>query len=1156
MGNSILLKKIIVDSLTMVSACNSKFKVNFSRRILIAIFALFSPINTFAQLPTLGVAQNFGLFSSNGAVTNAGTSNIDGNVGADIGSVTGFGAPTVVSGTIEYANAMTAQCAIDVQSAYNQLFATPQTVFGHPPAFGAGETVFAGVYAEPGAGSLAGNLTLDGQGDPNAIFIFKFGGAFNTGALSNVIMTNGTRSCNVFWISAGAVAMAASTNFKGTIISGPGAVSMAAGGVLEGRMLSTNGAIATSDILITAPCITSDTTLQPIDVECYSDMPAPNNIIFTGVYTCTFNPPTVVFISDVSNGFTCPDTITRTYSVTDDCGTQTLVTQIITVNDITNPTASNPAAINVECIGDVPASDITVVTDEADNCTAAPIVAFVSDVSDGLTCPETITRTYSISDDCSNQILVTQTITINDITNPTASNPATTNVPGGPAPVSDPLVVIDEADNCSVPIVAFVSESTDGADCPETITRIYSVTDACGNTINVTHTILITDPFPPTASNPAVVNEECIGDVPLPNSLVVTDESDNQGVPVVAFVSDLSNGATCPEIIIRTYSVTDICGTELLVMQTITINDITNPTASNLAAINVECIGDLPAPDVTLVNDETDNCTAVPVVAFVSDASDGLTCPETVTRTYSITDDCGNQTLVTQTMVVNDITNPTASNLPSLNVECVNDILAPDITLVNDEADNCSAAPIVAFLSDVSDGNSCPEVITRIYTVTDDCGNQILISQTITVLDTTSPTASNPSGISIVNILLVPADPSVVIDELDNCTVDPTVAWVSDVSDGNICNNEIITRTYSVTDDCGNQTLVIQLITITAIYPTIDAGVDQTGCQDQLITLNAVFSPPTTIISWPASIVNGVPFISPNASTSYIVSGDNNGCISTDELNITVNPNMDISFTTDVNMGCELLDVTFTNTTVSAAPFTSCIWNLGTGATITDCAPISYTYNDAGLYDVSLTVTDIDGCSSTIIAINYINIEPYPIANFSASEYIFNNLVISSEINFYNLSTGATSYEWYFGDGTTSAEQNPNHLYETLDKNSFEITLFAYSDLGCADSTLQIIKAKEELIYYIPNSFTPGSNSINNHFQPVFTSGYDPNHYSLYIYNRWGELLFLSHNSEIGWDGTYNGDYVQDGTYIWKIEFRSSTSAKKYADFGHVNMIR
>ena len=134
------------------------------------------------------------------------------------------------------------------------------------------------------------------------------------------------------------------------------------------------------------------------------------------------------------------------------------MTQTITVDDDIDPTASNPAPVTVQCIGDVPAPDITVVTDEADNC-SIPVVAFVSDVSIMDTCPEIITRTYSVTDDCSNQILVTQTITVVDDIDPTASNPAPVTVQCiGDVPASDITVVTDEADNCSVPVVAFVSD--------------------------------------------------------------------------------------------------------------------------------------------------------------------------------------------------------------------------------------------------------------------------------------------------------------------------------------------------------------------------------------------------------------------------------------------------------------------------------------------------------------------------------------------------------------------------------------------------------------------------------------------------------------------------------------------------------------------------
>jgi hypothetical protein len=104
--------------------------------------------------------------------------------------------------------------------------------------------------------------------------------------------------------------------------------------------------------------------------------------------------------------------------VTDVCGNQILVTQTITVLDDIFPTASNPASVTVQCIADVPVVDITVVTDEADNC-SIPVVAHLSDISDNGRCPEVSKRTYSVTDDCGNQILVTQTITVLDDIFPT-----------------------------------------------------------------------------------------------------------------------------------------------------------------------------------------------------------------------------------------------------------------------------------------------------------------------------------------------------------------------------------------------------------------------------------------------------------------------------------------------------------------------------------------------------------------------------------------------------------------------------------------------------------------------------------------------------------------------------------------------------------------
>lgn len=230
-----------------------KVKIQLPRFIIATLIALVFPLISFAQLPTLGTAENFAIFTTIGALDNTGTSNITGDIGTDNGAIAGFGAPTVVNGTINSGNAVTVQCALDVQAAYNEIFGYIPTVVGHAPAFGSGETLLVGIYFIAAAGSVAGNLTLDAAGDPNAIFIFQFGGEFTTGASTTINLINGALACNVFWIAEGAMSMAAITDMKGTLISNNGAVSMGAGGTLEGRMLSTAGAASVYDVSITTP---------------------------------------------------------------------------------------------------------------------------------------------------------------------------------------------------------------------------------------------------------------------------------------------------------------------------------------------------------------------------------------------------------------------------------------------------------------------------------------------------------------------------------------------------------------------------------------------------------------------------------------------------------------------------------------------------------------------------------------------------------------------------------------------------------------------------------------------------------------------------------------------------------------------------------------
>lgn len=186
-----------------------------------------------------------------------------------------------------------------------------------------------------------------------------------------------------------------------------------------------------------------------------------------------------------------------------------------------------------------------------------------------------------------------------------------------------------------------------------------------------------------------------------------------------------------------------------------------------------------------------------------------------------------------------------------------------------------------------------------------------------------------------------------------------------------------------------------------------------------------------------------------------------------------------------------------------------------------------------------------------------IEIIPNAIADFNASSY--NLQTIDTHVDFENLSSNANSYLWNFGDGSSnSSVVNPSHQFPDVESQKYIVTLVAYNALGCPDTIRKVIEVTEELIFYVPNTFTPDDDEFNQGFKPIFTSGYDPSDYGLYIFNRWGELIFESHNAEIGWDGTYasKGAICQDGTYTWKIEFKTKKNDERKMKVGHVNIIR
>lgn len=223
-------------------------KINFSGSFAAALLFLI-PTVLCAQAPSLGTAANFALFSSNGAVSNTGTTHITGHVGTNNGSSTNFGN---IDGIMHDKDAASAQAATDLLIAYNQLNAAIATFFP-APLLGNGQVLEPGVYSISNAATLNLNLTLDAKGNTNAVFIIKIQGAFSTNAAAKVKLINGAKACNVFWKIEGLVSMATGTSMKGTLIANNAAITMSAGDTLEGRAFSTTGAVTVANALISTP---------------------------------------------------------------------------------------------------------------------------------------------------------------------------------------------------------------------------------------------------------------------------------------------------------------------------------------------------------------------------------------------------------------------------------------------------------------------------------------------------------------------------------------------------------------------------------------------------------------------------------------------------------------------------------------------------------------------------------------------------------------------------------------------------------------------------------------------------------------------------------------------------------------------------------------
>ena len=322
-------------------------------------------------------------------------------------------------------------------------------------------------------------------------------------------------------------------------------------------------------------------------------------------------------------------------------------------------------------------------------------------------------------------------------------------------------------------------------------------------------------------------------------------------------------------------------------------------------------------------------------------------------------------------------------------------------------------------------------------------------------------------------------------------------------------------------------------------------------CIGEDITMTAQTTIAGGVYDWGNGNSNATQTFSPLSDTTLTLSYIVNGCTSPIETaTITVNPLPISTFSGSPLTGCIPLEVTLLADDNSN---TSYSWSASNGLTGTG-AQCSLTFTSGGIYDITLTAV-LNGCFTTTTLYNYIEVDNYPIASFVPSSNSFTEL--SQLLEFTNTSSGANSYSWDFGDGGISTDENTEHNF-TANLNGHVITLTAYSQFLCANVDSVQILFNNGLVYYIPNTFTPNGDEFNQTFKPIFSNSIDPYNYSFYIYNRWGHVIFETHDIERGWDGLFGEDGipVPQGTYNYKIIVKFSETDERKEFFGHINLVR
>ena len=304
------------------------------------------------------------------------------------------------------------------------------------------------------------------------------------------------------------------------------------------------------------------------------------------------------------------------------------------------------------------------------------------------------------------------------------------------------------------------------------------------------------------------------------------------------------------------------------------------------------------------------------------------------------------------------------------------------------------------------------------------------------------------------------------------------------------------------------------------------------------------FSPEANIASSNQSVVSLT--YSTVGIFPILLTGDYNGCPASSYIDSVSVYEMPISnFYPVITSGCEPLTVPFKN--ISIGNTNSYYWNFGDGGVDASSNAV-HVFQHAGEYTVSLTAVNKNGCSVDTSYHSIISVYSKPVGQF-ATNPDFTDIVLPV-FQFQNYSSNAVSSIWNFGDSDSSNVWSPSHTYS--DTGSYLITLKLTSANGCTDTVKGLVRVEDSFSFYVPNSFTPNGDGVNDSFKGY---GVSIKNYLMNIYNRWGELIYTTDNYERPWDGRLKSEVVQNDVFVYRIVLTDQHD-HKHTYLGNVSVIK